>query len=155
MCLPPCADPISDEEFPVSGEAWSCFKTAGTRPAPASRERRKPTRGPERWARQERSGNLPRPPSCLPTGCLCSAAGCEPRARSRGDSGHPASTRTENRPGTNPNTGRSSPSPRRISPGFAAWPGPRPHSPTSAREARLPPLGGAHPKPPLQRSLAL
>ena len=39
--------------------------------------------------------------------------------------------------------------------GLAAWLGPRPHSPTSVREARPPHLGGSHPKLPPQTPLAL
>lgn len=38
------------------------------------------------------------------------------------------------------------------SPGLAAKPGPRPHSPTGAQEARPPLLDGAHPKPPTAKA---
>lgn len=38
---------------------------------------------------------------------------------------------------------------------LTAWPELWPHSPTGALEARPPLLGGAHPKPPLQRPIAL
>lgn len=125
--------------------------------APLSRNGgREPGRGPKSRDRWKGSGCCPTSRLGCPTaGSLgCPLAGPQ-QAPDPSDSEDWARAQTEGGPGPIPHTSRSPPCPqgRSWSPGLSARPGPRPHSPTSVREARPPHLGGAHPKPPPLRPL--
>lgn len=160
MCFP--SSHVVKTPFPtrpphISRGAGSRSKTLGTSArsspgalvAPPRREGAgKPARSPKSPFRWKRPGILPdstwRPPRGLPR----PPSGCVPQTSGPGGQGHWATAQTEKRPGPKPQVRHSPPSPRRRSwsPGLAAWPGPRPHSPTNAREAGHPLLGSAHPR---------
>lgn len=144
------------EPFP---ELWKRARSSlGASMAPPSRKGGgEPARSPKSQFRAKGSGilshttwrpfrGLPRPPS----GWAQQAPG-----PGNSDTGRVRTLRTGLALNLTSDTAPRSPQRGSWSLGLTAWPEPWPHSPTGALEARPSLLGGAHPKPPPQRPIAL